>query len=150
MRTSYRDIFLPACCQALLLANTSGLITVKGLVGCSLAGDKAFPCRRHCRQFSRSGGDSLGRGVARGHRARGTGRAIIPAAKIQVLNDLILFALMGVSSFASGVLIAAARCGSMNAVALPFIAVVTLATAWLATLRQRPATPRPRAPQRGW
>src|SRR5208282_6094578 len=122
MRTSYRDVFLLACCQALLWVNTSGLITVNGLVGYSLAGDKAFPGRRHWRRFSRPGGDSLGPGVARGHRARGTGRAIIPAAKTQGLNDLILFAVMGVSSFASGALIAAARCGSMNAVALPFIA----------------------------
>ena len=33
MRTSYRDIFLLACCQALLLTNASGLITMNGLVG---------------------------------------------------------------------------------------------------------------------
>ena len=42
MRTSYRDIFLLACCQALLLVNNSGLIAMNGLVGYSLAGDKAF------------------------------------------------------------------------------------------------------------
>jgi hypothetical protein len=81
MRTSYRDIFLLACCQALLLVNTSGLITVNGLVGYSLAD--------------------------------------------------------------------AAGWGSMNTVALPFIAVVALATAWLAVLRQTPATPRARPPQGG-
>jgi hypothetical protein len=71
-------------------------------------------------------------------------------AKTQGLNDLIIFAVMGVSSFASGALIDAAGWGSMNAVALPFIAVVALATAWLAMLRQRSATPRARPLQRGW
>ena len=42
MRTSYRDIFLLACCQALLLVNSSGLIAMNGLVGYRLASDKAF------------------------------------------------------------------------------------------------------------
>lgn len=42
MRTSYRDIFLLACCQALLLANASGLISLNGLVGYQLAGRKAL------------------------------------------------------------------------------------------------------------
>jgi MFS family permease len=42
MRTSYRDIFLLACCQALLLVNASGLTAMNGLVGYALAGDKAF------------------------------------------------------------------------------------------------------------
>jgi MFS family permease len=71
-------------------------------------------------------------------------------AKTQGLNDVIIFAVMGVSSFASGALIDAAGWGSMNAVALPFIAVVALATAWLAMLPQRSATPSARPPQRGW
>jgi MFS family permease len=42
MRTSYRDIFLLACCQALLLTNAAGLITMNGLVGYELAGTKAL------------------------------------------------------------------------------------------------------------
>jgi len=41
-RTSYRDIFLLACCQALLLTNASGLITMNGLVGFSLAQHKTL------------------------------------------------------------------------------------------------------------
>ena len=41
-RTSYRDIFLLACCQALLLTNASGLITMNGLVGFSLAANKTL------------------------------------------------------------------------------------------------------------
>jgi MFS family permease len=40
MRTSYRDIFLLACCQALLLTNAAGLITMNGLVGYALAETK--------------------------------------------------------------------------------------------------------------
>jgi MFS family permease len=42
MRTSYRDIFLLACCQALLLANGSGLISLNGLVGYHLASEKTL------------------------------------------------------------------------------------------------------------
>src|SRR5450755_2696099 len=42
MRTSYRDIALLACCQALLLINNSGLISMNGLVGYALVENKAF------------------------------------------------------------------------------------------------------------
>ena len=42
MRTSYRDVFLLACCQALLLTNAAGLITMNGLVGYALADTKAL------------------------------------------------------------------------------------------------------------
>jgi hypothetical protein len=42
MRTSYRDIALLACCQALLLVNNSGLISMNGLVGYALAPDKSL------------------------------------------------------------------------------------------------------------
>jgi MFS family permease len=42
VRTSYRDIFLLACCQALLLTNAAGLITMNGLVGYTLADTKAL------------------------------------------------------------------------------------------------------------
>jgi predicted MFS family arabinose efflux permease len=42
VRTSYRDVFLLACCQALLLANASGLISLNGLVGYQLASDKGW------------------------------------------------------------------------------------------------------------
>jgi len=42
MRTSYREIFLLSCCQALLLVNAAGLITMNGLVGYDLAGTKAL------------------------------------------------------------------------------------------------------------
>ncbi|HEY4138794.1 MAG TPA: MFS transporter [Casimicrobiaceae bacterium] len=40
--TSYRDIFLLSCCQALLLINAAGLITMNGLVGYSLTDQKAL------------------------------------------------------------------------------------------------------------
>jgi MFS family permease len=67
-------------------------------------------------------------------------------AKTQGLNDLIVFAVMGVSSLSSGALIDVAGWERMNAVALPFIAVVTLAAAWLAALRQRRAATAARTP----
>lgn len=40
MTTSYRNVFLLACCQALLLTNASGLITMNALVGYSLVDAK--------------------------------------------------------------------------------------------------------------
>jgi MFS family permease len=42
MRTSYRDIALLACCQALLLVNNSGLIAMNALVGYALVDNKVF------------------------------------------------------------------------------------------------------------
>jgi len=42
MTTSYRNVFLLACCQALLLTNAAGLITMNGLVGYSLVDTKAI------------------------------------------------------------------------------------------------------------
>ncbi|MFO1311309.1 MAG: MFS transporter [Burkholderiales bacterium] len=42
MTTSYRNVFLLACCQALLLTNASGLITMNGLVGYSLTDVKSI------------------------------------------------------------------------------------------------------------
>src|SRR4029453_4108755 len=42
MTTSYRNIFLLACCQALLLTNAAGLISMNGLVGYSLVETKAL------------------------------------------------------------------------------------------------------------
>jgi len=42
MRTSYRDIALLACCQALLLVNNAGLIAMNGLVGYALADTKSL------------------------------------------------------------------------------------------------------------
>jgi MFS family permease len=41
-QTSYREILLLACCQALLLVNSAGLISMNGLIGYALADNKAF------------------------------------------------------------------------------------------------------------
>jgi MFS family permease len=42
MQTSYRNIFLLACCQALLLTNAAGLISMNALVGYSLVDTKTI------------------------------------------------------------------------------------------------------------
>ena len=42
METSRRDILLLGCCQALLLVNTAGLISMTGLIGYGLVADKTF------------------------------------------------------------------------------------------------------------
>jgi MFS family permease len=41
-KTSHRDIFLLACCQALLLVNNAGLISMTALIGYSLTTDKTY------------------------------------------------------------------------------------------------------------
>lgn len=42
MQTSRRDIFLLACCQALLLVNSAGLISINGLIGYAIAPSRAL------------------------------------------------------------------------------------------------------------
>ncbi|MGH8800961.1 MAG: MFS transporter, partial [Casimicrobiaceae bacterium] len=42
MHTSRRDIFLLACCQALLLVNSAGLVSMNGLIGYSIAPSREF------------------------------------------------------------------------------------------------------------
>lgn len=42
MATSYRNLFLLACCQALLLTNAAGLIAMNGIVGYALVDTKAL------------------------------------------------------------------------------------------------------------
>ena len=60
-------------------------------------------------------------------------------ARAQGLNDFIVFAVMGVSSFASGALVNSAGWETMNAGALPFIATVAIAASWFALSRHRRA-----------
>jgi MFS family permease len=62
----------------------------------------------------------------------------VEKAKTQGANDLIQFLVMGVSSFSSGALVSAAGWEAMNIGALPILAAVALAAAWLAWLRRRP------------
>lgn len=66
-------------------------------------------------------------------------------ARTQGLNDVLVFAVMGVSSLASGALINRAGWERMNVVALPFVVIVTSAALWLAALRQRRAATAPGA-----
>ena len=60
-------------------------------------------------------------------------------AKTQGLNDFIVFTVMGISSFSSGALVDAAGWERMNAVALPFVAVVACAALWLGARKRRAA-----------
>jgi len=68
-------------------------------------------------------------------------------AKTQGLNDFIVFALMGVSSLSSGALIDAAGWERMNAVALPFVAIVAFAAMWFGALRRRQRAGGPAPPK---
>jgi MFS family permease len=58
-------------------------------------------------------------------------------AKTQGANDFIVFSIMGLSSFSSGALVSATGWETMNAGALPVLAVVALAVAWLARRRSQ-------------
>ena len=60
-------------------------------------------------------------------------------AKTQGLNDFIVFAVMGISSFSSGALIDVAGWERMNALSLPFVVAVMLAALWLLARRDRTA-----------
>lgn len=59
-------------------------------------------------------------------------------ARTQGLNDLIVFATMGVSSLASGALVATSGWEPMNHVALPFLGVVAIGVLWLMRARRHP------------
>jgi MFS family permease len=61
-------------------------------------------------------------------------------ARTQGANDFIVFAIMGVSSFASGAMVATAGWETMNRAVLPFLAAIAVAVFWLALRRRaRPA-----------
>jgi MFS family permease len=57
-------------------------------------------------------------------------------AKTQGLNDVIVFAVMCVSSFSSGALVSVAGWERMNLWALPFLVVVAIGLLWLAWMRR--------------
>jgi MFS family permease len=59
-------------------------------------------------------------------------------AKAQGANDFCIFAMMAVSSLSSGGLVSAAGWERMNLGALPFVALMLAAVAWLAWLRRAP------------
>lgn len=52
------------------------------------------------------------------------------------MNDFLIFAVMGVSSFSAGALVNAAGWQAMNAGSLPVVLAVVLAVAWLAWRRR--------------
>jgi MFS family permease len=57
-------------------------------------------------------------------------------AKVQGANDFLIFAMMAVSSFSSGLIVTVAGWEAVNLAAVPMVAVVIAAVAWLA-LRER-------------
>jgi hypothetical protein len=72
-------------------------------------------------------------------------QAYAPAekARTQGINDAIVFATMGVSSFSSGLLVSAAGWNAMNAGALPLLALVAGAVLWHAWRRRSHASVNP-------
>jgi MFS family permease len=57
-------------------------------------------------------------------------------SRTQGFNDFIVFATMGVSSFASGALVTATGWETMNRAALPILAVIAAAALWLMWMRR--------------
>ena len=62
-------------------------------------------------------------------------------SRTQGLNDLVVFATMGVSSFASGALVTATGWETMNRVALPVLATIAGAALWLMWMRREKTAP---------
>jgi len=58
-------------------------------------------------------------------------------AKAQGANDLVIFIIMAVSSFASGLVLEAKGWDMLNYLALPFVAAIGLAVAWMMLRRRR-------------
>ena len=61
-------------------------------------------------------------------------------ARTQGLNDFLVFAVMGISSFSSGALVSAAGWETMNRAMLPLLGVVAAAVIWLGWRRARLVT----------
>jgi MFS family permease len=57
-------------------------------------------------------------------------------AKTQGMNEILIFTVTATSSFASGVLVNAKGWNTLNWVALPMLAVIVAALAWLAMRRR--------------
>ncbi len=64
-------------------------------------------------------------------------------AKAQGANDLAMFIIMATSSFASGLVLEASGWSTLNYLAIPFVAGVGLAVAWLMLRRRAVAVARP-------
>ena len=60
-------------------------------------------------------------------------------AKAQGANDFLIFAMMAISSFSSGLIVTGAGWAAVNLSALPMVAVVIVAIAWLALRGRRAA-----------
>jgi MFS family permease len=67
----------------------------------------------------------------------------VEKARVQGLNDFIVFATMGVSSLASGALVTTSGWDSMNRAALPVVAVIAIASIWLMRVRRRDVVSEP-------
>ena len=59
-------------------------------------------------------------------------------AKVQGINDFIMFTVMGVSSLSSGALVSTRGWETMNRAVLPFLVLIGAAVLWLAWKRRRP------------
>ena len=117
MKTSYRNIFLLACCQALLLTNSAGLISMNGLVGYSMVDFKAIATLGATTYVLGSALATmpLSLWMARAGRRRG----FMAGAMINVLGCAVAMVALRVGSFAL-YCVATAIIGVYNAVGLQY------------------------------
>ena len=117
MKTSYRNIFLLACCQALLLTNSAGLISMNGLVGYSMVDFKAIATLGATTYVLGSALATmpLSLWMARAGRRRG----FMAGAMINVLGCAVAVVALRVGSFAL-YCVATAIIGVYNAVGLQY------------------------------
>ncbi|HMA31573.1 MAG TPA: hypothetical protein VKT00_07150 [Casimicrobiaceae bacterium] len=114
MHTSRRDIFLLACCQALLLVNSAGLISMNGLIGFSLAHTKALA-------------------------TFGATTYVLGSALAAMPMSMWMGRVGRRAGFMTGALVTGSGWETMNRAALPVLALIALAALWLSWQRRRGA-----------
>ena len=128
MQTSYRDIALLACCQALLLVNNAGLIAMNGLVGYSLVESKTFATLGVTSYVL---GSALAAMPAALYMARvGRRRGFMTGSLIAIVGSATCALGIAQASFPLYCL------GTAVVGALPFLMIVVAAALWLTWMRQ--------------
>ena len=129
MDTSRLNVFALAACQALLVTNNVMMISIGTLAADTLARNKLFvtvPATAYI-----IGGTTL------------RTECYTPAekAKMQGINDLLIYVTMGATSLSSGAILYKHGWSRLNYSALPLLVLTAVAILWLAALRRPVAVP---------
>lgn len=111
MQTSWRDIFLLACCQALLLTNSAGLISINGLIGYAIAPSRSLA-------------------------TFGATTCVLGSAVAALPMSLWMARARRRAGFMTGALVTSSGWDAMNHAALPELALIAAMALWLAWTRR--------------